>query len=304
MRRRVAGLLTAGLMGAACSGASGQHGSPILLQVLWSASGVAALVWTATPDPKLAAQVPAAAQEVDFVFDRRLDGDRIEDTATVNGSVTAVPKADPPITASWADLSTRMSDPPFADQVLYNSEPFYGGMTAYVLLRPATVGFPSADTVSFSLDKTGLTSAYGDQMTGPEQIDVATAPFMATFKLPADADGATSVPSNFMLPVVFSNRTAPIAALAPHVQVTAGGRTLPVTLASSASDPTLLYLSAASCLGGWPSDAPIVVTLLAGLPDAFGATLAAPASATFTASATGALPAPDGGCGSADAGPD
>ena len=70
------------------------------------------------------------------MFDRLLDGNRIEDTVTQNGMQTTVPKAMPPITVTWPDAATAMSTPPFADQVLYNSEPFYGPATAYVLLQP------------------------------------------------------------------------------------------------------------------------------------------------------------------------
>jgi hypothetical protein len=298
MRSSSALLLAAGLMGAACSGNTEPHGSPVLSQVFWIASGKGTLIWTFGADPPLAPTVPAAGQEIDFVFDRRLDGNRIEDTVTTNGVEITVPKATPPITVDWPDFSPTT----FGDQVLYNSEPLYGGATAYVLLRPTLVGFPTSVTVTFSLDKTGLTSAYGDQMTGPAKIDVATGPFSATFGLPGGSDGGSAlVPAGFMLPIVFSNRAGSAAALAPHVQVTAGGRTLPFTLAVNSSDPTIVYLSPASCLGGWPSDASIEVTLLAGLPDAFGGGLTANVGTSFMA-AGGTSSGRDGGCPVADAG--
>ena len=299
MPRSAALLLAAGLVGAACSSDSEPHGSPVLVQVFWIASGQGTLVWTLAPDPNLAATAPAAGQQVNFVFDRRLDGNRIEDTVTVGGVQMTAPKASPPITVGWPDFSSAT----FGDQVLYNSEPIYGRTSAYVLLQPTQVGFPSADTVTFSLDKMGLTSAYGDPMTGPAQIDVATGPFTASLGLPAGSDGSASVPANFRLPILFSNRIGAPADLAPYLQVTAGGRDLPVSLASSASDPTVVYLSPATCLGGWPSDAPIDVTLLAGLPDAFGVPLATTTRNTFTAS-IGATPSADGGCTAADAGTD
>jgi hypothetical protein len=299
MRRSAALLIAAGLIGAACSSDSEPHGSPVLTQVYWVAAGKGTLVWTLDPNPSLAATAPPAGQQVDFVFDRRLDGNRIEDTVTVGGVEMTVPKASPPITVGWPDFSPTT----FGDQVQYNPEPFYGGISAYVLLQPTQVGFPSADTVTFSLDKMGLTSAYGDPMTGPAQIDVATGPLTAAFGLPAGIDGSATVPANFRLPILFSNRTGPAADLAPYLQVTTSGRDLPVSLAASASDPTVVYLSPATCLGGWPSEAPIDVTLLAGLRDAFGVPLPATAHATFTAAA-GATPSPDGGCTAVDAGPD
>jgi hypothetical protein len=298
MHRSAALLLAAGIFGAACSSDQPQ-GSPVLVQVFWIAFGQQTLVWTLASDPRLVAAAPAAGREIDFVFDRRLDGNRIEDTVTSNGVEMTVPKANPPITVDWAGLSPTM----FGDQVLYNSEPVYGGTTSYVLLQPSQVGFPAAGTVTFSFDKTGLTSASGEPMIGPASIDVATQPFSATFGLPNAGDASPSVPSNFMLPILFSNRTGSPADLAPYVQVRAGGRELPVSLAPNSGDPTVVYLSPASCLGGWPSDAPIDVTLLAGLPDAFGVPLAATTTTTFLAS-PGATPSADGGCTPADAGTD
>jgi len=298
MDRSAALLLAAGLVGAACSSNAEPHGSPILIQVFWIASGQKTLVWTVGADPPVSAIVPAAGEEIDFVFDRRLDGNRIEDTVTTGGVEMTVAKAMPPITVTWPGFSPAT----FSDQVLYNSVPVYGGATAYVFLQPSQVGFPASDTVTFSLDKTGLTSAYGDQMTGPAQIDVATGPFSATFGLPTGSDGGSvPVPPNFMLPIVFSNRAGSPAALSAYVQVKAGGRTLPVSLAAKGGDPTVVYLSPAICLGGWPTDTPIGVTLLAGLPDAFGDTLATRVETTFTASG-GATAGPDGGCGVPDAG--
>jgi hypothetical protein len=296
MLRHAALLFAAGLLAVGCSSASEPHGSPILIQAFWVASGQRFLVWTLDADPTLAKTVPAGSQEIDFVFDRRLDGNRIEDTTTVNGMQTEVPKAMPPITVGWDGLAPGT----FGDQVLYNSEPLFGGSTAYVLLQPLQIGFPSAETVTFSLDKTGLTSAYGDQMTGPAQIPVTTGAFAATFGLPTAVDGSISVPANFMVPLQFSNRPASTDLLAPYVQVTSGGQGLSVSLAPNPSDPTIIYLSPAGCLGGWPSGAPVEVTLLAGLPDGFGVGLAAPTSISFEAPAGGAHP--DGGCGAPDAG--
>ena len=70
---------------------------------------------------------------------------------------------------------------------------------------------------------------------------------------------------------------------------------MPVVLTADASDPTLIYLSPASCLGGWPVGVAIDVTIAAGAPDAFGVAMAADAHTTFMAS--GVAPAgPDGGC--------
>jgi hypothetical protein len=303
MRSRPLLLLAAAL---AISSCSDPHGSPVLLYVNWLSGGTRTPVWTNTGSDAStqAGPVPAAGQEVDFVFDRLLDGSRVEDTITQNGLQMPAPKAMPPITVGWADAATAMSTPPFSDQVSYNSEPFYGGTTAYVFLQPAEVGFPSSDTIVFSLDKTGLTSAYGDQMIGPAQISVATAPLSVSFRLPSVSDGSATVATNDKLPVVFSNRVAGAAALESFVTVEVNGLTLPVVLTADASDLTEVYVSPASCLGGWPVGVSLDVTVAAGAADAFGRTLGSDAHATIMA-AGASTGAPDGGCASpGDAGSD
>jgi hypothetical protein len=308
MRPAAALLLAAGL-GAACSSPAASHGPPVLLDAFWVSSGQKTQVWTVTDPTAPTVTVGPAGQEIDFVFDRLLDGNRIEDTVTVNGMQTTVSKAAPPITVTWPDAATAMSTPPFSDQVLYNSEPFYGPNTSYALLKPLAVGFPSSDTVTFTLDPTGLTSADGEPMLGPSQISVATGAFSASFRLPQEADASTgadastAVPSGYMLPVAFSNRVAGPATIEPFVHVSAGGATLPVVLAGNAGDSTVIFVSPASCLGGWPSDVTIDVTIAAGVPDAFGVPMAADAHTTFTASAAATAP-PDGGCGPVDAATD
>jgi hypothetical protein len=285
-------LLAAGLT-ATCSSNSEPHGSPVLLSVQWISGGGRTQIWAPTATGTV--QAPAAGQEVDFVYDRLLDGNRIEDVVTQNGVETTVPKATPPITTSWPDAATVMSTPPFSDQVRYNSESFYGPATAYVLLQPAVVGFPSSDTITFSLDATNLTSAYGDQMIGPSEISVTTGPFSVSFLLPTGSDGSASVPTKFALRILFSNRLASAASVEPFVQVEANGHLLPAVLAADASDPTLVYLTPASCLGGWPIGVPIDVTIAAGVPDAFGVAMATDAHTTFMASGLAPV-APDGGC--------
>ena len=285
-------LLAAGLT-AACSSAQEPHGSPVLLSVQWIAGGKRTQVWA--PAQTGTVQAPAAGQEVDFVFDRLLDGNRIEDVVTQNGVEMTVPKATPPITTSWPDAATVMSTPPFADQVRYNSEPFYNAGTAYVLLQPVVIGFPSSDTITFSLDQTNLTSAYGEPMIGPSQISVTTGPLSATFGLPAAADGSASVPTKFTLPAIFSNRVASAASVAPFVKVEANGLPVPVAVVADASDATIVDLLPASCLGGWPVGVPIDVTIAAGVSDAFGVAMASDAHTTFMASGV-AVAAPDGGC--------
>ena len=215
-------------------------------------------------------QASAAAQEVDFVFDRLLDGDRIEDVVTQNGVETTVPKATRPSRSPGPTPPTAMSTPPFSDQVGYNSEPFYGAATAYVLLQPAVVGFPSADTITFSLDKANLTSAYGDQMTGPSQIPgdhgavfglVSTRGGRRRFDLGADE---VLSPGRLLQPRGGRRGHRTVRPCRGQRPAGAGGA------GGNASDLTIVYLSAAGCLGGWPVGVPIDVTIAAGNPTPSG----------------------------------
>src|SRR5262245_2334812 len=97
------------------SGPAAPHGAPVLLKVYWIAGSSRFTVWSPpdAPDPMQVAAAPPYASEVHFVFDRRLDGARIEDTVTTNGVAMPRSKAVPPITASWSRQATFMSDPPF-----------------------------------------------------------------------------------------------------------------------------------------------------------------------------------------------
>src|SRR4051794_3769136 len=56
------------------------HGAPVLVEVLWELKGAPTLVWSRNADAAVATVVPPQGTRVDFVFDRRLDGARVEDT--------------------------------------------------------------------------------------------------------------------------------------------------------------------------------------------------------------------------------
>ena len=278
---------------AAAAGCSKQpearRGSPVLLDVFWQSMGGRALIWSRDADAAIAPSVPAAAIEIDFVFDRRLDGERIEDS---DGGVP-VSKPNPPVTVGWADAATVMSDPPFAASVFYNSIGAFGPNTSYVLVRPQLVGFPSQTTINFTLDPGGLTSAYGEPMDGPTEISVATAP-LSIVSLPT---GARTAPTGFLAPVSFSTRVdvaARAALLAPFVHVAAAGTPLGFTLVADPGDRMLLYVAPAACDGKWPAGVLVDMTFDAGFPDAFGRPLPTAVTGNFMTSTTGA--ATDAGC--------
>jgi len=277
---RTAWLLAAALAAAACSGSSGPSTAPALVKVLWIAGGQPTAVWDSSqPEGDLGVIAPPAVQQVDFVFDQRLDGTKIE-----NGSEL-------PIVVSWVDAS---GEPTVLDaRVLYNSVPFYGGTSSYAFVRPAVPGVPSSQTVTFALERAVLTGTSGLPFVGPHLVSVMTGPLTATVQLPSNADAGGSVPVSFMVPIGFSNRVS-ADGVAPFVHASTATAAIPISVAANASDPTVIYVTAA-CAGGWPTAAPVTVTIDGGAPDAFGGLLATPASGTFTAVGAAGAPA-DGGC--------
>ena len=261
------------------------HGSPVLLEVLWEIDGIPRVVWSTTPDAAVA-QVPPAAFKIDFVFDRRLDGARIEDT--VNN--IPVPKANPPITVGWPDIATVMSDPPFAYDVFYSSLPSWGSGTTSVFVQVHTVGFPSATPVTFTLDPNGLTSVYGEPMVGPTEITVNTEALAVSLPL-----STATVATSYRPAIVFSTRGPAEAALKPFVRAVARGQELPFDLTYDAADRKRV-LVVPRCGDAWPMGVRVEITVAAGAPDGFGRPLGAAVTGSLTTAPIAPPPA-DGGCG-------
>lgn len=273
------------------------HGSPILTHVYWVAGGTGSLVWARVDDPKLQPAVPPFATEVDFVFDRRIDGDRIEDTVTDGGVTTTRPKAMPPITASWPGSdAAAATDPPFKLQVAYNSAGRFGEDSSYVFARPVLPGFPSSETVTFALDLPNLASAYGEPADAPTTIPVKTSAFTVAIGVPT-----VVVTTSFQVPLVFSNRLPRVAGGHPAIHVTTNGAAVSTKVLADASDSSRWYLAPADCLGAWPAGATLTIAIDATLADAFGRTLAQGATATFKTGPGAAAP-PNASCPVADGG--
>jgi hypothetical protein len=272
------------------------RGSPVLTQVYWVAGGVSRLVWSRVADTKLETAVPPFATEVDFVFDRRLDGDRIEDRFTDGGVMMTRPKAMPPLTVNWPDREAAPGDPPMVLSVAYNSTPRFTPDSSYVFARPLPAGFPADTLVTFSLDLANLTSEYGEPADAPATIPVKTTAFTATIAAPA-----APVVRTFALPIVFSNRISSAAAAAPFVRVTAAGQLVPSRIVADATDRSRIYVSPAECLGGsWPAATKLTVTVDAAMTDTFGRALERAVAAGFDTSgvagaAANTCPTPDAG---------
>jgi hypothetical protein len=294
--RRILAVAAACALGGACSSSPAEpHGSPVLTQIYWIAGGVQSLAWSLDKDPTITSPLPPNGSEIDFVFDRRLDGAKIEDLVTMNGVTVAVPKEPAAVHVTWPNMGTVMSDPPFHITVDYNSVPRYGGVSSYIYARPDEPGFPSSTTVTLDLVPTLLTSAYNDPAVLPDPpATVKTSAFAAIL-----VSTTSAVPPSYQLPLTFNNRLPQVPVTSPHVQVTAHGAAVPYKLLADANVGSRWYLAAADCLGGWPAGTTFEVTLDADFPDAFGGTLGQPSVFTFTtlagAAATSTCPPPDGG---------
>ena len=190
-------------LGAACSSPAELHGSPILTQVYWIAGGQQLLAWSLQPDPTMVSPVPPFASEVDFVFDRRLDGARIEDVVTVGGVPMTHPKDPPAVRVTWPDMATVMSTPPFHAVADYNSLPRYGGVSSYVYAHPDVPGFPASDTLTFELVPELLAGPYGD----PAALPTPPSILIKTSALTVSIASSASVVRSYQLPLTFSNTT-------------------------------------------------------------------------------------------------
>ena len=266
------------------------HGSPVLLQVAWEVAGVPTIVWSRDADAAVATQAPAAGSKIDFVFDRRLDGARVEDT--IDGG--PAPKANPPITVGWPDMTTVMADPAFASNVFYDSLPLWGPGTTSAFVQPVIAGFPSATAVTFMLDPNGLTSIYGEPLVGTTNVTVMTSPLTVT--LPT---GTATVPTDYLAPVAFSTRAPDHDALTSFIHVSSRGQALSFDLVNDSRDARRVYIRPLGC--PWPVDSRIDVAADVGLPDGFGRPLAAATTGSFMTARIASQPA-DGGCGPGDAG--
>jgi hypothetical protein len=305
--RSTALALTA-VLGSACSSGPTppEHGSPVLTKVFWVAGGAPVVAWSPTPDPFLVSPVPPFATEIDFVFDRRLDGDLIEDTVIVDGNMVTRPKAMPPIEVLWPGMADRPGNPPLELRVAYNAVGRFGDDTSYVFAKPIPPGFPSSETLTFVLHRESLASAYGEPADAPDKIPVTTAALTVSIMGPAGP-----VPLTYQLPLGFTNRMVFTGGTSPFIHVvTASGGAVPYKLLPDASQASRWYVAPADCLGAWPAGASLTVTIDAGLPDAFGGTLVQMASATFTtgptagaaSAATCGITPPDAGSDASDAG--
>jgi hypothetical protein len=311
----LAGLI--GLAGAGCGNSNTTPpGSPVLQGVYWMQLGQATMVsqvWSADGGGTTAPMV-AAPQQFDLLFDRPIDGTRVEYT---DGSMQG-PVAKAPVSVKLAngdDLPP--SNPPFQLSVWYSSTPpafvSPSSGTAYVYGRQApaqpedgfseTPGYPSGSTLQILIDKntaTGLVGKLGEPIETPGAttnadnqavIEVQIAPFTLSI-----AALTAPVLANARVQLQFSAKPyGDQAMVASFIHVQASGADVPFKLVPSPTNPTLRFLEPADSISSWPAGVPITVTVDPGLPDAYMVPLAEGQSTTFTACETPTCGPVDGG---------
>ena len=276
-------IVLAAALGAGCNGNKAPHGSPILRKVYWQVGTQQFPIWSIDqPDGGAPGPVPAAASQFNLVFDRVLDGSKIEDTVTINGVSGPQAKANPPVMVSWPGMDTAVSEPPFGLSVWYNSVPLINepAGSAYVYGREVP-SYPSDTAITITLDETRITSQYDEPMTGPSSFLVMTEPFsLLGVEPPGGAGGGADAgddagaantdsqdagddtgdggdggrvpdelphgrqaPVNYWVSLHFNNLPAAAAVIRPYIHVTSNGAPYDTfKLVSDPDDPTRVHL--------------------------------------------------------------
>jgi hypothetical protein len=220
--------------------------------------------------------------EFDLIFDRRLDGDKIEETFVQDGQTLTRPRPDPPVTVDWPQMAA--GDSAFSVAISYNSLRLSGlpASSTYVFGRSA-LGYPSGTALTFHLDHDGLTSSDGEAMVGPDSITVATAVFTVQIRKPRTAGDVTPAPisSDYQIPLTFNNLPAGDDAIHPFVTLAIDEVASDFRLQPDNRDATTLYLTPVTAGQPWPAGAHLAVGVKPGLPDRFGVPLEMAAEAAF-----------------------
>lgn len=279
MRRALAAAVASiGVMLASgCHSSSG--GSPVLIGARWKLAE-RTVDTLDVPDLVLAPD----AVRLELVFDRRLDGDKIED----GSQEVPQPRADPPVHVTFPGSPGTI---PLT--VVYASNATGG--PAIWASPTNSEAFPAGRTLTFTLDRTHITGTDGTPFTGPASVTVTTAPFSVDLLVPPPS---AARPSS-IIPLSFNNPPAP-ASVPGHVRVVDGhGATLPVNTYVDNRNRQLWNVEP-TCAGGWPAGGALTVVVDATVSDLYGAALGQEASAMFSVA-----PVEGGaqGCVSGDAGP-
>jgi hypothetical protein len=284
---RVAGGGALAVLAACNSTPPALHGPPVLTGVYWIAGDTMSQVWSSTRQAAVVPSAPPFVSEIDFVFDRRLDGDRIEETFTAGGVAMTRPSSAPPVHVQWPELSSPW--PTSSYTVQYNPLGLFGSSTSYVFLRPRVAGLPSDETVTFAFVLPRFANSYGESLASPSFVAISTSTLTVSVSVPSAAVAGT-----YQLPLAFSNRMSLSSRVSTFIHVRAGQSDVPYALVADANVASRWYVAPADCLGRWPASTTFTVVVDPGLPDVFGGKLSLGATTTFK-TGSGAEGAPD--CG-------
>jgi hypothetical protein len=253
--------LAAGGLTPACGKSSGSTEPPHIIRLSWITRDqvVDLLALPASP-------VPPWPYRFEAVFDRLLDGSKIED-----GTVDPPrPRADPPV---HIEFEGKTADN-FTPTVVYASN-------GPAILVSATPTYPAGRRVHISFDPAGVTSQGGQPLAGLSSVTVDTAPFSVSIGAASGGAAGAPLPRTTSLVLTFNN--LPRAEDLPGaVRVSAGGADLPFVLRADTLNPLRWRLAPAPCLELWPAGATLTVTVGVGAADVFGSPLPAPVEAALS----------------------
>jgi hypothetical protein len=260
-----------------CGSSATDTGAPHLVSLLAQVPGAADVDYLAPPDG--GAPAVSGVAQFKLVFDKLLDGDKIETVTT-----TTQPKTDV-ISITW--MNAPAGAPAITANTLYDPSGALSVTTPgpKIMLAPAP-GLPSGAQLLFKLDRSKITGKTGTPFDGPDTQTVATLPFdVATDLMP----GVPLAPDG-TLHLAFTN--SPGMNVADHIKITAGGAPVVVDVSLDPADPRNRLVTSMAWLPGQT----LVLTIDKGAGDLFGVTLAQDVTATF------AIAAGDGGVAPGDAG--
>lgn len=225
------------------------------------------------------------------LFDRLLDPTTVAsvDGGVDNGSTDAV-------TATYAPL------PPTGTVFLTSIYTPNGDSKLALVFAPGpsitsapSPTFPSSTTVTVTLNRTKIHSKKGEPFVDGDaasMIMFQTAPFSASITVPmgdadpdAGADAGTPAVSPMMQPVTITFTNLPADDIKNHVSIIANGTpiTTGITSVIDPAAPTTITFTPDTA---WPANATIEVRVDATAADAVAVPIDAPASASFTTSAS------------------
>jgi hypothetical protein len=274
MRARFVGRMSV-LLALGCGSSAKDTGAPHLVSFLAQVPGAPDVDLVLPPDG--GASAVSGVAQFKLVFDKLLDGDKIEAVGTgvqpktdvISITWTGAPAGAPAITAN------TLYDPSGAASITTPAPK--------ILLSPSP-GLPSGAQLVIKLDRTKITSKGNTPLAGEDTFNLATQPFAVSTDL---MPGQVATP-DLTVHLSFTNALDPM--VASHIRVTAAGAPVAVDVMPDPMDSRNRLVTAKA----WPVGQALVLTVDKEAADLFGVKLPEDFSVMFSVQ-SGDGGAPDGG---------